>query len=116
MEVMAQAKWIRRTPRKARLVADAVRGLRVDEALTYLRFMPNHAAREVASVIKSAAANAEHNYELERSSLRVKELKVDEGNRLRRFRPRARGLAHGYVKRTCHITVVVDDGDHAQVS
>ena len=109
MEIAAQAKYVRRGPRKARLVADAVRGMGVEQALAYLQFMPNHAAHDVAKVIKSAAANAEHNYELDPGQLRVKYLQVDEGARIRRFRPRARGTAHSYVHRTCHITAVVED-------
>jgi large subunit ribosomal protein L22 len=109
MEVTARAKYIRRTPRKTRLVADLVRGMRVEDALTALQFTPKHAALDVAKAIKSAAANAEHNHSLSRDELFVKAIMVDEGPRIRRFRPASRGMAHPYAHRTCHITVVVED-------
>ena len=109
MEVTAKAKYVRRTPRKARLVADAVRGLPVSEALTVLQFMPKHAALDVAKVIKSAAANAEHNFNLNREDLVVKALMVDEGPTMKRIRPVSRGMAHQYFHRTCHITAVIED-------
>jgi large subunit ribosomal protein L22 len=109
MEVMARAKYIRRTPRKARLVADQVRGLRVSEALAQLEFSPKHAARDVAKAIKSAAANAEHNHNLERDELWLKQILVDEGPTIKRIRPVSRGMAHQYFHRTCHITAIVED-------
>ena len=77
MEVIARAKYIRRTPRKARLVADQVRGLRVSDALAQLEFSPKHAARDVAKAIKSAAANAEHNHNLERDELWLKQILIE---------------------------------------
>jgi large subunit ribosomal protein L22 len=109
MEVLAKARYVRRTPRKARLVADLVRGLKVEDALTRLQFTPRHAAVDVAKAIKSAAANAEHNHSLARDELFVKTIMVDEGPRIKRFRPASRGMAHPYAHRTCHITVVVED-------
>ena len=109
MEVSAIAKYIRRTPRKARLVADSVKGMKVQEALAALEFSPKHAAADVAKVIKSAAANAEHNFNLDRDLLFVKQLSVDEGPTLKRIRPVSRGMAHQYFHRTCHITAVVED-------
>jgi large subunit ribosomal protein L22 len=109
MEVLAKARFVRRTPRKARLVADLVRGLKVDEALTTLEFTPRHAAVDVAKAVKSAAANAEHNHSLSRDELFVKTIMVDDGPRIKRFRPASRGMAHPYAHRTCHITVVVED-------
>ena len=109
MEVIARAKYVRRTPRKARLVADQVRGLRVSEALAQLEFSPKHAARDVAKAIRSAAANAEHNHNLERDELWLKQILVDEGPTLKRVRPVSRGMAHQYFHRTCHITAVVED-------
>ena len=109
MEVVAKAKYVRRTPRKARIVADAVVGMRVSEALAQLEFSPKHAAADVAKVIKSAAANAEHNYNLSRDDLVVKQLLVDEGPTMKRFRPVSRGMAHQYFHRTSHITAVVED-------
>lgn len=109
MEVLAKARYVRRTPRKARIVADLVRGLKVDDALTTLEFTPRHASVDVAKTIKSAAANAEHNHSLSRDELFVKTIMVDEGPRIKRFRPASRGMAHPYAHRTCHITVVVED-------
>ena len=109
MEVIARAKYIRRTPRKARLVADEVRGLRVSDALAQLEFPPKHAARDVAKAIKSAAANAEHNHNLERDELWLKQILVDEGPTMKRIRPVSRGMAHQYFHRTCHITAIVED-------
>jgi len=109
MEVIAKAKYIRRTPRKARLIADAVRGMPVAEALAFLEFSPRHAALDVAKVIKSAAANAEHNFNLNREDLVVKALMVDEGPTMKRIRPVSRGMAHQFFHRTCHITAVIED-------
>jgi len=109
MEVSAKGKYIRRTPRKARLVAALVQGMRVAEALAALEFSPKHAATDVAKVIKSAAANAEHNFNLTREELWVKQLLVDEGPTMKRIRPVSRGMAHQYFHRTCHITAVVED-------
>jgi len=109
MEVSAVAKYVKRTPRKARLVADAVKGMRVGEALAFLEFSPKHAAHDVAKVIKSAAANAEHNFNLNREELRIKQLLIDEGPTMQRLRPVSRGMGHQYFKRTCHITAVVED-------
>ena len=109
MEVTAQAKYVRRTPRKARLVADAVTGMPLEDALAYLQFSPKHAAHDVAKVIKSAAANAEHNFNLSRDELYLKQLLIDEGPTMKRIRPVSRGMAHQYFRRTCHITAVVED-------
>ena len=116
MEVQAVAKYVKRTPRKARLVADSVRGLKVGDALAFLEFSPKHAAIDVAKVIKSAAANAEHNFNLNREELVVKQLLIDEGPTIKRLRPVSRGMAHQYFKRTCHITAVVEDRPAAEVA
>jgi len=109
MEVIAKAKYVRRTPRKARLVADAVAGMKVADALAYLEFSPKHAAVDVAKAIKSAAANAEHNFNLSREELYVKQLLIDEGPTMKRIRPVSRGMAHQFFHRTCHITAVIED-------
>src|SRR5262245_17270979 len=109
MEVIARARFIRRAPRKARLVADTVRGMRVVDALAQLEFSPRHAAVDVAKAIKSAAANAEHNHQLSRDQLWLKQVLVDEGPTLKRIRPVSRGMAHQYFHRTCHITAIVED-------
>ena len=109
MEVMARSRYIRRAPRKARLLADMVRGMRVVDALAQLQFSPRHAAVDVAKAIKSAAANAEHNHQLARDQLWLKQIVVDEGPTLKRIRPVSRGMAHQYFHRTCHITAIVED-------
>ena len=98
MEVKATAKYIHRSPRKVRLVVDAVRGKQVDEAIAILRFLPHGGAKEVANVVKSAAANAENNFQMLREDLFVK-----------RFRARSRGMASPIIKRTSHITVIVEE-------
>ena len=109
MEVIARAKFVRRTPRKTRLVAEMVRGLRVADALAQLEFSPKHAAADVAKAVKAAAANAEHNHQLARDQLWLKQVLVDEGPTLKRIRPVSRGMAHQYFHRTCHITAIVED-------
>ena len=114
MEVQAIAKFVKRAPRKARLVADAVKGMKVGDALAYLQFSPKHASTDVAKVIKSAAANAEHNFNLNREELVIKQLLIDEGPTMKRLRPVSRGMAHQYFKRTCHITAVVEDRPEVQ--
>src|ERR1043165_1585430 len=109
MEVSAVQKFGRRAPRKARLGADSVKGMKVSEALAYLEFSPKHAARDVAKAIKSAAANAEHNFNLNRDDLVLKQLLIDEGPTFRRRRPVSRSMAHEYFQPTCRITAVVED-------
>lgn len=109
MEVMAKAKGLRVSAQKARLVVDAVRGKPVPEALAILRFLPNKSARYVSKVVASAAANAEHNHDLDPDSLYIKRIYADEGPTYRRWRPRARGRVNQRLKRTAHITVIVDE-------
>ncbi len=109
MEIVARSRYIRRAPRKARLIADMVRGMRVVDALAQLEFSPRYAAVDVAKAIKSAAANAEHNHQLARDQLWLKQILVDEGPTMKRPRPVSRGMAHQYFHRTCHITAIVED-------
>jgi large subunit ribosomal protein L22 len=109
MEVVATAKWVRTTARKARLVAATVEGLPVADALTILAFTPRAAAIEVAKVIKSAAANAEHNYNLDLSTLRVSRIEINGATVIKRFQPRAQGRAFSILKRTSHLCAVVSD-------
>ncbi len=104
-EVRAQAKWIRVSPRKARLVADHIRGRSVPEARTVLAFTQRAAAREIEKVLRSAVANAEANHGLIGDELRVSAAYVDEGPTIKRWRARARGRVARIRKRTCHITV-----------
>lgn len=109
MKVRAQAKYIRQSPYKVRLVLDLVRGLPVIEAENVLRLTSRGATEPVAKVLRSAVANAEHNHALDSEDLVVAEAYADEGPTLKRFRPRARGRAARIRKRTSHITIVVSD-------
>ncbi len=109
MEAKAITRNVRISPLKVRLVMDVVRGMPVDRALATLRYMPQKAAREVARTIKSAAANAEHNFDMNRDELYIKTIYADQGPVLKRFMPRARGMANRIRKPTTHITVVVAD-------
>jgi large subunit ribosomal protein L22 len=111
MEVKAITRLVRISPLKVRLVMDVVRGMPVQKALATLNYMPQKAAREVARTIKSAAANAEHNFDMDRDALVVKRIFADQGPVLKRLMPRARGMANQIRKPTTHITVVVDDGE-----
>lgn len=109
MEVIAVAKYIDVSPIKARLVADAVRGKKVEEALSLLRLGRSPVARKVAKVVKSASANAENNFQLSLADLRVKRIFVDGGPMQERARPQARGRVAPILRRTSHITVVVEE-------
>ncbi|HHI96453.1 MAG TPA: 50S ribosomal protein L22 [Thermodesulfatator atlanticus] len=109
MEARAVARYVRISPYKARLVVDLIRGKPVDEALNILRFTPKKAARLVRKVLESAIANAEHNYQMDPDRLYVKRAYVDEGPRLKRIWPRAFGRASRILKRTSHITIVVEE-------
>ncbi|WP_070121476.1 50S ribosomal protein L22 [Bacillus marinisedimentorum] len=109
MQAKAVAKTIRIAPRKVRLVADLIRGKQVGEAVAILRHTPKAASPVVEKVLKSAIANAEHNYELNPDNLVITEAYVNEGPTLKRFRPRAMGRASQINKRTSHITVVVSE-------
>jgi len=109
METKAVAKYIRISPQKARLVADVVRGMDVDSAITTLKFMPKKGARILRKVIESAVANAIQTEKVDADTLYVKTIMIDGGPMLKRFRPRAQGRATRILKRTSHITVVVDE-------
>jgi len=109
METKAVAKYIRISPQKARLVADVIRGKDVETAITTLRFMPKKAARILRKVLESAVANAEQTETIDVDTLYVKEIQINGGPMLKRFRPRAMGRATRILKRTSHITVVVDE-------
>ena len=108
-EVRAVAKWVRMSPRKARLVADHIRGRSVPEARTILAFMPRAAARDVEKVLRSAVANAESRPDLHwrGDDLVVVTAYADEGPTLKRWQARARGRASKIFMRTCHITIVL---------
>jgi ribosomal protein L22 len=101
----AQARYVRTSARKARLVADLVRGKGVAEAQAILAFSTRAAALPVRKVLESAVANADHNHGADASGLVLAHVTVDEGPTIRRFRPRAMGRATRIRKRTCHITI-----------
>jgi ribosomal protein L22 len=105
--VRASAKYVRVAPRKARLIADQVRGLHIEQARALLQFSPRSAALDIQKLINSAAANAENNHDLVGDEMRITSITVDEGPTLRRFRPRALGRATPINKRTSHITVAL---------
>jgi len=105
--VRASSRYVRVAPRKARLVADQVRGLHIDKARALLQFSPRGAAHDIGKLIESAASNAENNHDLVADEMRVAEITVDEGPTLKRFRPRALGRATPIHKRTSHIAVAL---------
>jgi large subunit ribosomal protein L22 len=104
-EVRAQGKWLRITPRKARLVVEHIRGRSVPEARTVLAFTPRAAAREIEKILASAVANAEANHGLIGDELVVTAAYVDDGPTIKRWRARARGRATRIKKHTCHVTL-----------
>jgi ribosomal protein L22 len=105
--VKASARYVRIAPRKARLIADQVRGMHIEKARALLQFSPRGAALPIHKLIDSAAANAENNHDLIGDEMRVASITVDEGPTLRRFRPRAMGRATPINKRTSHIAVAL---------
>lgn len=109
MQAKAVAKTVRIAPRKARLVVDLIRGKQVGEAIAILKHTPKAASPIVEKLLKSAMANAEHNYDMDVNNLLVSKVFVDEGPTMKRFRPRAQGRASQINKRTSHITIVVSE-------
>lgn len=109
MEAKAVAKYIRISPRRVRQVVDLIRGKGIREAEAILMVTPKRGARAVAKVLKSAVANAEHNYDLDVRELIVSRAFVDEGPTLKRYQPRGMGRANVRRKRSSHITVVVGE-------
>lgn len=109
MQAKAVVKTVRIAPRKVRLVVDLIRGKHVGEAFAILNHTHRAASPVIEKALKSAIANAEHNYEMEAGNLTVSEIFVDEGPTMKRFRPRAMGRASKINKRTSHITVVVSE-------
>jgi large subunit ribosomal protein L22 len=109
--VRASARYVRVAPRKVRHLADQIRGLPIDDARSLLRFSPRGAARDVAKLLDSAAANAENNHDLIADDLKIAEIHVDEGPTLKRYRPRALGRATPINKRTSHISLALMPGE-----
>jgi len=109
MRVSATARYVRGSTRKARLVTQAIKGKRVEEATALLRFMPQKAADDVARVLRSATANAENNHNLSADDLVIADAIANEGPTIKRWRPRAQGRAFPIHKGMTHITIVVAD-------
>lgn len=111
MEIKSEAKYIRVTPQKMRLIAHAVRRLPLEKALTFLSNVNKRAALPLSKAIKSGIANAEQNHKVLRNQLWLKELMVDEGPTFKRWRAASRGMAHRYEKKTSHVTVILDSNE-----
>ena len=109
MEAKAVGRYIRISPYKVRQVVNLIRGKNVDEALAILKFTPKKASLVVEKVLRSAIANAEHNYNMDRDNLYISKIFVDQGPALKRYKPRAFGRADLIRRRTSHITVVVKE-------
>ena len=109
MKVKAVANDVGISPQKVRLVINMIRGRKVDEALTILKFSPTPAAKAVAKVIKSAVANAENNFQMPPAELRVADVFADQGHTLKRYRPQSRGRINPILKRSSNITVFVTE-------
>jgi large subunit ribosomal protein L22 len=109
MEAKAVAKYIRVSPQKARLVVDLVRGKKIDEAKKILQFTRKYSAGIINKVLKSAVANAKQNPNIDESILYVKDIFVDQGPSLKRWRARAQGRAASIKKRMSHITIILDE-------
>ncbi len=108
-EIKAKLSYYKTAPRKVRLVADLVRGKKVDEAMAQLSFMGQKSAPDIAKLLKSAISSAKHNYKVdtEKENLYIKEIRVDEGPSYKRFKPVWRGMAHPFKRRTSHITIIL---------
>jgi large subunit ribosomal protein L22 len=110
MDTQAVLKYQRISAQKCRLVANSIRGLKVDKALEFLEFNNKKASQMILKVLESAIANAENNNSLDIDELKVKNILIDEGPTGKRFMPRARGRVNQILKRSSHITVIVSDG------
>ncbi len=109
MQIKAQLKRLRTSPRKVRLVADLIRGMDVEDAKSQLEFVSKKSSKQLLKLLNSAIANAQNNFNLDVSNLYISKIVVDEGPTLKRWRPRAMGRAASIRKRTSHITIVLDE-------
>jgi large subunit ribosomal protein L22 len=107
MEAVAKLRFLRQSPRKVRLVADSIRGLDVLRAIPQLTFSPRNSALAILKLLNSAVANAEHNFHLKKDNLFIKEIRVDQGPALKRWKPRAFGRASAIRKETSHISIIL---------
>ncbi|WP_101773941.1 50S ribosomal protein L22 [Peptostreptococcus faecalis] len=112
MEAKATAKFVRVSARKAGQVCDLVRGKNVNEAMAILKFTPRQASEIISKVVKSAAANAENNHEMDADKLYIASIVANQGPTMKRFRPRAQGRATTIRKRTSHIEVVIKEREN----
>jgi large subunit ribosomal protein L22 len=111
METRAYLKGTRLSPQKAGLVADVIRGKNVDEAMSFLEFSKKKASMVIRKLLESAIANAENNNNADIDKLLIKSIIVNQGMRLKRIKPRARGRADRITKPTCHIEIILTDGE-----
>jgi large subunit ribosomal protein L22 len=111
MQAVAKLKFTRLSPQKCRLVCDQIRGLKIDRALDILRFSPKRAAGILKKVLDSAIANAEHNFNADIDELKVTRVFADQGPTYKRTHAKAKGRGSRILKPTCHITVVLSDGE-----
>jgi large subunit ribosomal protein L22 len=109
MAVTAKLSYLRIAPRKVRLVADLIRGKKVSQALNLLEFLPKKSSLPILKLLKQAIANAKNNFQMDESNLYISKILVDEGPKLKRWMPRARGEAHEIQKRTSHITLFLEE-------
>ncbi len=109
MEVRATAKDVGVSPRKVRLILERLPGLTVDQALALLRYMPSPHARSVSKVVLSAASNAENNFDMDIDNMVIKAAVADDGRTMKRYRPRSRGRVSPILKRSSHITIILDE-------
>jgi large subunit ribosomal protein L22 len=109
MQVKAKLKYLRMAPKKVRLVANLIKGLKTDEAIHQLGFLNKAAKRPVLKLINSAVSNAEHNFNLKKDNLFIKEIKVDLAGALKRWQPKAHGRATPILKRLSHIIVILEE-------
>jgi large subunit ribosomal protein L22 len=108
MKASAHLRYLNISPRKVRIVVDALRGLKAEDALNKLRFIEKRAAYPLTKLVKSAIANAEHNLSLDRSTLRIEKFTVDGGPMLKRFRPKALGRVAPIQRKTSHVTIILE--------
>ena len=111
MEAKAVAKYIRISPLKVGFICNEIRGKQVDEALSILKFTPKKGAKVLEDVLNSAVANAENNFNMDRDKLYVSDAYANDGPHMKRFRPKAKGMAYPIIKRSSHIGVVVKERD-----
>jgi len=109
MEVKAVARNVNASPRKVRLILERLPGLSVDQSLALLRYVQSPHARSVSKVVLSAASNAENNFDIDIDDLVIKRAFADEGRTMKRFRPRSRGRVSPILKRSSHITIILDE-------